>query len=82
MADFFDNQAELGSEEEDDDFDEETGESKPREKRRDPNGIEDSSEEDDDEDEEAERAVRPFSASGVIRGLTRLLGSRRLHCGR
>lgn len=50
-------EAELGSDEEDDQsFDEETGETRPK-KQRDVD-MDDSSEEEDDDDEEAERAVR------------------------
>lgn len=57
-ANLFDLNAELGSEEEDDDYDEETGEVGTKTKRV--NGaIDDSSEEEeDDEDEEAAAAVR------------------------
>ena len=57
MAEFFDNQAELGSESDDEDFDEETGETRAKKL----NGrIDDSSEEEEDDDEEAEREVCPF----------------------
>jgi|TARA_R110002003_G_scaffold117_22_gene10462 transcription elongation factor SPT6 len=49
--DFFDTAAELGSEEEDEDFDEETGETRPK-KTNGINGIDDSSEEEDEDDDE------------------------------
>ena len=55
--------AELGSEEEDEDYNEETGEVRGRQSRTNgTNGaIDDSSEEEeDDDDEEAARAVSPF----------------------
>lgn len=57
-ANLFDLDAELGSEKEDGDFDEENGEQQP--KKRPQNGAMDDSseEEDDDEDEEAARQVR------------------------
>ncbi|KAF2163702.1 hypothetical protein M409DRAFT_57201 [Zasmidium cellare ATCC 36951] len=60
MADnFFDTTADVGSEEEDEDFDEETGEARPSKKKA-ANGMDmdDSSEEEEDDDEEAEREVR------------------------
>ena len=54
MRDLIDNAAELGSDSDDEEFGEETGEQRPRKT----NGhIDDSSEEDEDDDEEAERAV-------------------------
>ena len=49
--DLFDLDATLGSEEEDEDFDEEMGEPRPK-KSNGANGIEDSSEEEDDDDDE------------------------------
>ena len=60
MADFFDTAAELGSEEEDEDFDEETGEviTKTRKTNGKSRDMDDSSEEEEEDDEEAERAVR------------------------
>ena len=54
IRDLFDNQAELDDDEDDESFDEETGETmrhKPREGR-----VEDSSEEEDDDDDEDEAA--------------------------
>lgn len=57
MADqFFDNMAELGSEEDDEDFDAEAGER--RAKPSGENGLDDSSEEEDDDDEDRIRQVR------------------------
>ncbi|EAT86717.2 transcription elongation factor Spt6 [Parastagonospora nodorum] len=50
-ANFFDTAAELGSEEEDEDFDEEGGEVRPK-KTNGANGLEDSSEEEDEDDDE------------------------------
>ena len=67
MADqYFDTTAELGSEEEDEDFDEDTARKPVKRKQNGANGrVEDSSEEEeDDEDEEAARAV---SHSGTFR---------------
>ena len=55
-ASLIDNIAELGSEEEDDDYDEEIGETRPK-KANGANGIEDSSEEEEEDDEEKLRAV-------------------------
>lgn len=55
MAEFFDTAAELGSEEEDEDFDEESGK-----RQRGANGIDDmqdSSEEEEEDDDERLRAV-------------------------
>jgi hypothetical protein len=56
MAEFFDTTAELGSEEEDEDFDEEAGETR-KSRTNGANGIEDSSEEEEEDDEEALQAV-------------------------
>jgi transcription elongation factor SPT6 len=50
-ANFFDTAADVGSEEEDEDFDEETGEVRPK-KINGTNGIDDSSEEEDEDDDE------------------------------
>ena len=60
MEDFFDRTADVGSEEEEEEFDEETGEpiDGPRKSKAANGNLDDSSEEDDDDDEEAERAVR------------------------
>lgn len=57
MQDLIQGEAELDEEENEDSFDEETGEA--RTKKRIPNGdLDDSSEEEDDDDEEAARAIR------------------------
>ncbi|KAI6710736.1 hypothetical protein JHW43_006742 [Diplocarpon mali] len=56
MRDLIQGEAELDEEQNDDSFDEETGDARPG-KRRDPD-LDDSSEEEDDDDEEAARAVR------------------------
>lgn len=65
MRDLISGEAELGSEEEDDQsMDEETGETRPR-KDRAPADMDDSSEEEeDDDDEEAARAVCSLIAAG------------------
>jgi len=55
MRDLINGEAELDDEENDDSFDEDTGEARPS-KQRDPD-LDDSSEEEDDDDEEAARAV-------------------------
>ncbi|KAI7581219.1 hypothetical protein KC343_g20446, partial [Hortaea werneckii] len=58
MEDFFDTRAAEGSDEEEE-FDEETGEAVDRPRKKAENGdVGDSSEEEDDDDEEAERQVR------------------------
>ena len=58
MRDLIEGEVEVDDEENDDSFDEETGEVRSR--NQGPNGhIDDSSEEEDDDDEEAARAVRP-----------------------
>jgi transcription elongation factor SPT6 len=49
--DFFDNVADVGSDEDDEDFDEETGEPRPK-KTNGAIGAEDSSEEEDEDDDE------------------------------
>jgi transcription elongation factor SPT6 len=49
--DFFDNVADVGSDEDDEDFDEETGEARPK-KTNGATGVEDSSEEEDEDDDE------------------------------
>jgi hypothetical protein len=49
--DFFDNIADVGSEEDEEDFDDETGEVRPK-KTNGANGIDDSSEEEDEDDDE------------------------------
>jgi transcription elongation factor SPT6 len=49
--DFFDVAADVGSDE-DEDFDEETGEARPVKKTNGTNGIDDSSEEEDEDDDE------------------------------
>lgn len=55
-ANLFDIDAEVGSEE-DDDYDEETGQAVRKPKRTNGANLDDSSEEEDDDDEEAEREV-------------------------
>ncbi|KAK5003958.1 hypothetical protein LTR28_009523, partial [Elasticomyces elasticus] len=55
---YLDSDAALGSDEDDENFDEETGEVLPRQNRLTTGALEDSSEEEDDDDEEAERQVR------------------------
>jgi transcription elongation factor SPT6 len=66
MRDLIDGQVEVDDEENDDSFDEETGEVRPRKAAQ--NGhIDDSSEEeDDDDDEEAARAVSFQSVAGIV----------------
>ena len=61
MRDLINGEAELDDEENDDSFDEDTGEARPS-KQRDPD-LDDSSEEEDDDDEEAARAVCANSQS-------------------
>lgn len=56
MSEFFDTVAELGSEEEDEDFDGDAPQS--RAKTNGENGMDDSSEEEDDDDEDRIREVR------------------------
>ena len=56
MRDLIQGEAELDDEENDESFDEETGEVRPL-KARDNGALDDSSEEEDDDDEEAARAV-------------------------
>jgi hypothetical protein len=56
-ANFFDNIADVGSEEEDEDFDEETGEVRSK-KTNGANGLDDSSEEEDEDDDERIREAR------------------------
>lgn len=56
MRDLINGEAELDDEENDESFDEDTGEARLS-KQRDPD-LDDSSEEEDDDDEEAARAVR------------------------
>ncbi|KAH6674448.1 SH2 domain-containing protein [Halenospora varia] len=58
MADLIDGQAELDDEENDDSFDEETGEPRTAKRKENRDLEDDSSEEEDDDDEEAARAVR------------------------
>lgn len=80
MTDFFDNQAELASETDDDDFDEDTGEKTRHARRDDAENIDDSSEEEEDEDEDAEREVRDSACHSEPPELTpHLSGARRLH---
>lgn len=67
MRDLISGEAELDDEENDDSFDEETGEAKSG-KPRNP-VLDDSSEEEDDDDEEAQRAV--CGSPGSLRGSNR-----------
>ena len=81
MADqFFDNMAELGSEEDDEDFDGDAAE--PRTKPSGENGMDDSSEEEDDDDEDRIRQVRHYHCypASPQRGADSCVGRRRLHC--
>lgn len=65
MRDLISGEAELGSdEEEDQSFDEETGEERPRKERARVDMDDSSEEEDDDDDAEAARAVCPPRARG------------------
>lgn len=67
MRDLIQGEAELDDEENDDSFDEETGEARPR-KERDNADLDDSSEEEeDDDDEEAARAVCLHSPLSLLR---------------
>lgn len=67
MADkFVDNIAELGSEEEDEDYDEETGEARRSKPSRANGELDDSSEEEDEDDEEEERRVFPRFAYQLL----------------
>lgn len=67
--DFFDTAAELGSEEEDEDFDEESGPVRPK-KTNGTNGIEDSSEEEDEDDDELLAQVGRLMDGTRVRMLT------------
>ena len=60
MDEFFDRTAAVGSDEEDEEFDEDTGEplDRPRKSKTANGGMDDSSEEEEDEDEEEERRIR------------------------
>lgn len=75
MATFFDDSAAVGSDDEED-FDEETGEVRERQKKKrtDTNGdaMADSSEEDEDDDEDALREVHPLNGTGASSLLTKL----------
>jgi transcription elongation factor SPT6 len=59
LQDLIQGEAELDDEENDDSFDEETGEVHPRKNQRNGDLDDSSEEEDDDDDEEAARAVWP-----------------------
>lgn len=78
MAEFFDTVAELGSEEEDEDFDGEAGE-RPSKSNGD-NAMDDSSEEEDDDDEERIRQVRHARPRLSWKNADSRAGRRRLHC--
>ena len=60
MDEFFDRTADVGSDEEEEEFDEETGEpiDRPRKSKAANGGMDDSSEEEDEDDEEEERRIR------------------------
>ena len=82
MSHFLDDTAELGSEEEDGDFDEENDDRQDRSRKQ--NGanrnIEDSSEEDDDDDEEEIRKVSlPEPKLAELELTWHLPGPRRIH---
>jgi hypothetical protein len=77
MRDLIHGEAELDDEEDDESYDEETGDSRPRPKR---SHIEDSSEEEeDDDDEEEARKVSKHGASLLLAVSNVTAGSRRLH---
>ena len=59
MQDLIEGEVEVDDEENDDSFDEETGEVLPRNQGQNGHVDDSSEEEDDDDDEEAARAVRP-----------------------
>ena len=83
MSHFLDDTAELGSEEEDADFDEENEdrEGRPRKENGANRNMEDSSEEDDDDDEEEMRKVSlPKANLAHLKLIQRFTGSRRIHC--
>ena len=63
MRDLIHGEAELDDEENDESFDEETGEVRPRKVRQNGDLEDDSSEEEDDDDEEAAAAVGPWAQS-------------------
>ena len=71
MRDLIDNTAELDDEEEDESFDEDTGEPRQRNRNRNPQDLDDSSEEDEDDDDEEEvRKVRPQALDPLCNTLT------------
>lgn len=76
--DFFDQVAAEGSEEDEEDFDEEAGDVRPK-KTNGANGIDDSSEEEDEDDDEllkeASHYTRPVDRA---QSLTRIIGRGRL----
>ena len=82
MSHFFDDTAELGSEEEDGDFDEENEDrqDRPRKQNGANRNMEDSSEEDDDDDEEEIRKVSlPEPKLAELELTWHLPGPRRIH---
>jgi len=85
MESLIDDRAILGDEEDDEDFDEETGEE--HRKANGTNGrFEDSSDEEEDDDDEEAAKVRFLAtllcSTASLLSLTTLPGSRRLHRGR
>lgn len=81
MRDLIDNQAELGSDEDDESFDDEPAD-RPRKERE--GRIEDSSdeEEDDDDEEEARKVTKPAATMALKQFTYRILDPGRLHCRR
>lgn len=82
MSHFIDSTAELGSEEEDGDYDEENDERQDRPRK--PNGVhvrmDDSSEEDEEDDEEEIRKVsRSRTEFAIVKLTCSFAGPRRLH---
>jgi hypothetical protein len=65
--DLFDNEAQLDDEEEDEDFDEETGEARKGLSRANGDLNDSSEEEDDEDDEDAAREVSPRNLSPFVR---------------
>lgn len=66
MRDLIQGEAELDDEENDESFDEETGEARPSKQRQIPDLDDSSEEEEDDDDEEAARAVCTSTAQHML----------------
>lgn len=81
MRDLINGEAELDDEENDESFDEDTGEARARKVQRNDDNLDDSSEEEDDEDEEAAAAVGCSRCIAMRAKLICVLDPRRLHCG-